>query len=261
MLILTRRKNQGKKRKREKAMASFSSKMEFISPEGLRVDGRRPNELRRINCRIGVLKRAHGSAYYEQGNTKVLASVFGPMEARRGKGQHDRAIVHCEYSMAPFSTGERKAVTKGNRRAQEISLALKQTFEEAILVNQFPGSAINIFVQVLQADGGTRCASVNAITLALISAGIPMQDFVVGCSAGYVDNTPLLDLNYLEDSARGVDLPLAIFPKSEKVVMLQMDYRADIETVDKVMALAILGCQRIYAVLVEEVRMYHASLS
>jgi len=239
----------------------MGSRPDFVSPEGLRLDGRRPNELRRIKCRMGVLTRAHGSAYYEQGNTKVLASVFGPMEARKGKGLHDRAILNCEYSMAPFSTGERKGMSKGNRRAIEISLALKQTFEEAILIHQFPGSVINIYVQVLQADGGTRCASVNAITLALIAAGVPMRDFVVGCAAGFIDNTPLLDLNYLEDSARGVDLPIAIFPKSDKVVMLQMDYRADIETFEKVLNLAVLGCHRIYEVLAEEVRIYHSSLS
>ena len=230
--------------------------MEYISPEGLRLDGRRPNELRRIRCRVGVLSHAHGSAYYEQGNTKVLAAVYGPQEAKRGKGLHDRAVVTCEYSMAPFSTGERKQRTKGNRRNLEISLAIKQTFEEAILVTQFPGSMINIYVQVLQADGGTRCASINAITLACVVAGIPMKDFVVACAAGCIDNTPLLDLNYLEDSARGVDMPVAILPKSDKVIMMQMDYRADLDTYEKVLKLGIQGCHRIYDVLVQEVKSF-----
>jgi exosome complex component RRP41 len=237
------------------------SRSEFVSAEGLRLDGRRPNELRRIRCRLGILTRAHGSAYYEQGNTKVLATVFGPMEPKKGKGLHDRAVVTCEYRMAPFCTSERKPKSKGNRRTLEISLAIKQTFEEAILVQQFPGSAIHLFVEVLQADGGTRCASINALTLACISAGIPMKDFVVSCAAGYIDNTPLLDLNYLEDSARGVDMPVAILPKSDQVLMLQMDYRADEEVFEKVLKLAILGCHCIYDLMISEVKAYHDSLS
>ena len=242
-------------------MAAFGNKMEYISPEGLRQDGRRATELRRIKCRAGVLSHAHGSAYYEQGNTKVLAAVFGPQEAKRGKALHDRAIVTCEYTMAPFSTGERKQKTKGNRRNIEISLAIKKTFEEAILVHQFPGSMINLYVEVLQADGGTRCAAINALTLACVVAGIPMKDFVVACAAGCIDDTPLLDLNYLEDSARGVDMPVAIFPKTDKVLMLQMDYRVDLETYEKVLKLAVQGCHRIYQVLVDEVKSYHSTLT
>ena len=55
-------------------------RIEFISPEGLRVDGRRAEELRNIKCKLGIFKRADGSAYYEQGNTKVLATIYGPKE-------------------------------------------------------------------------------------------------------------------------------------------------------------------------------------
>jgi exosome complex component RRP41 len=135
------------------------NRVEYLSPEGLRVDGRRPEELRRIQCKLGVFKRADGSAYFEQGNTKVLASVYGPREVEsRGKAVHNRCIINCEYSMATFSTGERKNKTKGDRRAKEISLVLRQTFEAVVMTNLFPRSQIDIYVQVLQADGGTRCA-------------------------------------------------------------------------------------------------------
>eukprot|EP00128_Syssomonas_multiformis_P001865 Colp12_sorted_trinity150504_noHs@29844 len=94
------------------------SKIEFLSAEGLRVDGRRPHELRKIVCRMGVFKQADGSAYIEMGNTKALATVYGPHEVRsRGKRQplHDRAIINCEYSQATFSTGERKSRSKGDK--------------------------------------------------------------------------------------------------------------------------------------------------
>jgi len=87
--------------------------MEFISPEGLRIDGRRPNELRKIECRLGIFSKPDGSAYLCHGNTKVIASVYGPREAsHKGEIQQHRAIINCEYSMATFSTGERKKKIK-----------------------------------------------------------------------------------------------------------------------------------------------------
>jgi exosome complex component RRP41 len=228
---------------------------ELLSPEGLRVDGRRPNELRKIHCKIGVFNKADGSSYFEQGNTKVLATVFGPHEVTvKSKALHDRAIVNCEYSMAPFSTGERKKKSKGDRRATEISLVIKQTFEAAIITSLLPRSQIDIFCQVLQADGGTRCAAINAATLALIDAGIPLVDFVVACAVGYIDETPILDLNYLEDSSGNPDIPVAIFPKTNKIAMLQMDSKLPLDKLEKVLTVAIDGCQRIYQHMVDVTR-------
>lgn len=61
---------------------TMSAKVEYISPEGLRIDGRRPDELRKIKCKLGVLSRADGSAYLEQGNTKVIVAIYGPREVR-----------------------------------------------------------------------------------------------------------------------------------------------------------------------------------
>jgi exosome complex component RRP41 len=86
--------------------------------------------------------------------------------------------------MATFSTGERKRRPRGDRKSQEMTMHLKQTFDAAILTNLYPRSQIDIFVEVLQSDGGNYCASVNAATLALIDAGIPMKDFVCAIKTG-----------------------------------------------------------------------------
>ncbi|KAK4411474.1 Exosome complex component RRP41 [Sesamum angolense] len=176
--------------------------MEYVNPEGLRLDGRRPMEMRQLRAEIGVVSKADGSAVFEMGNTKVIAAVYGPREVR------------CEYSMANFSTGDRMRKPKGDRRSTEISLVIRQTMEACILTNLMPRSQIDIFVQVLQADGGTRSACINAATLALADAGIPMCDLVTSCSAGYLNGTPLLDLNYVEDSAGGPDVTVGILPKA-----------------------------------------------
>jgi len=233
------------------------SKIEYISVSGLRIDGRKPLELRKIRCDLGVLRRADGSAYFEQGNTKVIAAVFGPMETSvKGKTLHDRAFVNCEYSMAAFSTGERKKKLKGDRRSTESSLLIRQTFESVIMTNLFPRSQIDIIVQVLQADGGTLSTCINAATLALINAGIPILDFVCSCAAGYIEGTPLLDLNYIEDSAGGPNLPLAILPRTSKIVMLQMDSKLPLDVFETVLKLALEGCKAIYEVLTREVESY-----
>lgn len=177
----------------------------------------------------GIFQRADGSAYFEQGNTKVIALVYGPREVTlRSKvtkprfsfaasqdltsfsvqALHDRAIITCEYSMANFSSTEPKKKSKGDRRATEISMVIRQTFETVLMTQLFPRSQIDIFVQIIQADGGslrravrrahahfyagTRCAAINAACLAAIDAGIPMKDFVVACAAGCIANTPIL---------------------------------------------------------------------
>ncbi|KAK1558455.1 hypothetical protein Q3G72_002498 [Acer saccharum] len=223
------------------------SEMEFVSPEGLRLDGRRPTEMRQLRADIGVVSKADGSAMFEMGNTKVIAAVYGPREVQN-KGQqinNDHALVRCEYSMANFSTGDRMRKPKGDRRSIEISLVIRQTMEACIMTHLMPRSQIDIFVQVLQADGGTRSACINAATLALADAGIPMCDLVTSCSAGYLNSTPLLDLNYLEDSAGGADVTVGILPTLDKVTLLQMDAKLPTNIFEDVMQLATEGCKAI----------------
>ncbi|XBI61494.1 hypothetical protein VPH35_042281 [Triticum aestivum] len=132
-----------------------------------------------------------------------------------------------------------------DRRSTEISLVIRQTMEASILTHLMPHSQIDIFVQVLQADGGTRSACINAATLALADAGIPMRDIVTSCSAGYLCSTPLLDLNYIEDSAGGADVTVGILAKMDKVTLLQMDAKLPMDTFETVMDLASEGCKAI----------------
>jgi exosome complex component RRP41 len=224
--------------------------LEYLSPEGLRVDGRRPPELRKLQCRLGVSRQADGSAYLEQGNTKVLATVYGPHDvSRKSQALHDKALINCQFSMATFSTSERRKRTRGDRKSVEMSLALRQMFESVILRELYPQSKIDIYVQVLQSDGGNRCVSINAATMALIDAGIPLKDFVCACSAGFIEDTPLLDLNYLEETAGGPNLTLALLPKSNKIVLVQMDSRLHADHLEKVMNTAITGISRVHAIL------------
>lgn len=234
-------------------MAAF----ELLSDQGLRMDGRKSGELRRIRCNLGVFGQADGSAYLEQGNTKVLAAVYGPHEVRgalKSKTSHDRALINCQYSMAVFSTGERKRRPRGDRKSLEMTMHLRQAFEAAVKTELYPRSQIDIFVEVLQADGGNYCACVNAATLALIDAGIPIKDYVIACTASLVADTPLVDISSLESTTGGPELTVAVLPKSGEIVLTEMSQRFHMDHLEKVMEVALEGCRDVYHILDKEVR-------
>ncbi|KAI9315838.1 exosome component 4 [Dichotomocladium elegans] len=226
------------------------SRLELLTPEGLRIDGRRANELRRITAKTSVFSQSDGSAYIEQGNTKCLAAVYGPREARyRQQVLSDRAILNVEFNVAPFSFSERKKRSKNDKRSLELASFIRQTFEPVILRSQFPRSQIDIYLQVFQHDGGVLQCCINAATMALIDAGIPMTDYVCACSAGCIDKVPVLDLNNLEESSDTPELTVAILPRSGKVNLLEMESRLHIDKLQTVMELAKEGCLQVHQVL------------
>ena len=124
--------------------------------------------------------------------------------------------------MAPFSVEHRKSPAP-TRREIELSKVIREALEPALFLEQFPRTAIDIFIEVLQADGGTRCASITAASLALADAGIPMRDLVAACAAGKVDGVIVLDLNDTEDKYGEADVPFAMMPGLGKITLLQMD--------------------------------------
>eukprot|EP01133_Synstelium_polycarpum_P001505 gene1505-1752_t len=211
--------------------------------------------------KMGVFSRADGSAYYEQGNTKLTVAVYGPREAAgNAKALHDRAVVRAEFSMSSFASNERKSKPRGDKTSIEIASLLKQAFESTIQVSLFPRSQIDIYVQVLQADGGLRSAAINAATLAIIDAGIPMRDFVCACSATYIEGMPLLDLNQMEERSGGADLLLSVQPQLGGVISLNMESKVPQDMFESVLQLAMTGCQKIFTLLQEEVKRHSTEL-
>nr|XP_006116411.1 exosome complex component RRP41 [Pelodiscus sinensis] len=108
--------------------------------------------------------------------------------------------------------------------------------------------------QILQADGGNYCACVNAATLATIDAGIPMRDYVCASSAGFIEDTPLADLNYVEEAAGGPQVALALLPKSDQIALLEMNSRLHEDHLEQVIEAASKACKDVYAVLDQVVR-------
>jgi len=218
----------------------------LITPDGRRLDGRRPDEIRDIKIKVGILENADGSAYVEQGNTKIYAAVYGPREVHpRHLALPNKAIIRCRYHMAPFSVEERKSPAP-SRREIELSKVIREALAPAILVEQFPFTTIDVFIEVINADGSTRCASIIAASLALASAGIPMRDLVAACSVGKVDGVLVLDITDVEDKYGEVDLPFAMMPSRDEITLFQLDGVLSMEEVEKAISMATRACKEIY---------------
>ena len=224
----------------------MENKKKLISDDGVRTDGRRWNELRPIRMEVGQLKNADGSAYIEFGKNKIVAAVYGPKEVHpKHMVLPDRALVRCRYHMAPFSVDERKNPAP-SRREIEISKVIREALEPALIAEDYPRAAIEIFVEVLQSDGGSRVAGITASSLALSDAGINMRDLVVGCSSGIVDGQVVLDLNDTEDKEGSGDMPVAFMPNLNQVTLLQVDGIYTPENFRKAFELAMTGGRMVY---------------
>lgn len=218
----------------------------LIDKKGVRLDGRKANELRPLKLEVGVLPNADGSAYIEHGKNKILVGVFGPREMHpKHLSLPDRMVIRCRYHMAPFSVQERKSPAP-SRREVELSKVIREALEPSVFLDLYPRTGIDVFVEVLQADGGTRCASITAAALAIADAGVPMRDLVVACAAGKVDDTVVLDLYDAEDKLGVADVPVAIMPNLNAVTLLQMDGILSEEEFENAVNLAIEGCKKIY---------------
>jgi len=216
--------------------------------DGKRLDGRLPDQLREIDMKVGVVDSADGSALVKFGNTVAIAAVRGPRELYpRYLQESDTGILRCRYNMAPFSVTDRKSPGP-DRRSVEISKVMRLALEPVIFLEEFPKATIDVFVEILQADGSTRVTGINAVSLALASAGIPMRDMVIACSIGKIDDTLIVDLNGIEDNNSQADISFAFMPTKEKVTLLQMDGCLTQEEIKKLLEVAKNTCKKIYEI-------------
>jgi ribonuclease PH len=206
-----------------------------MSPATERPDGRGPADLRPVKWELAYQGWAEGSVLFELGGTKVLVAASYEGRAPRFLQGTGRGWVTAEYSMLPRSTAERtpREVSKGrpSGRTQEIQRLVGRSLRAVTALDRLGESTIWIDCDVLQADGGTRTASITAgyIALALavrtleergLLARDVLTDFVAAVSAGIVGGRPLLDLSYDEDAGADVDFNV-VMTGSGKLVELQ----------------------------------------
>jgi len=226
----------------------------LLSPDGLRIDGRKLDELRPMKFQVGQLHNADGSAFVEWGMNKVMAAVYGPREVHpRHLQQNNKAVIQCKYNMAAFSVDERKRPGL-DRRSQEISKVIGEAFESVVFAEEYPRTSIDIYIEVLQANAGTRCAGLVAASLALADAGIPMVDLLPAVAVGKVAGKIALDLKKEEDNFGEADLPMALVPQSGRLVLLQMEGHMTEEELAQSLDLGVQGCREIYEKMKQALR-------
>ncbi|MEK6830506.1 MAG: exosome complex exonuclease Rrp41 [Nanoarchaeota archaeon] len=196
-------------------------------PYTKRPDGRKFDELRPIKTEVGIIPNADGSALFAFGDTVAIAAVYGPRPLHPAHMKKpDRSVVRCEYNMLPFSVSER-AKPGPNRRSKEISMITANALSSVVDLNKFPGTVIDVQIMILQANASTRCAGINAASMALAHAGIIMKEMVSSVSIGKIDDKIVTDITKDEEDWKEgegpTDIPFSITSNSKEVVHLQLD--------------------------------------
>ncbi len=196
----------------------------------MRIDGRKAHELRRIKIARNYLKTAEGSVLIEVGDTRVICSATVEESVPpflKGKGS---GWVTAEYAMLPGSSGKRipRERSKIGGRTHEIQRLIGRALRSVVDMDLLGERTVLIDCDVIQADGGTRTASITGAYVALVDAlrhiikrgmikKMPVNDFLAAVSVGIVDGRPMLDLCYKEDSEAEVDMNLVMTGKGKLV--------------------------------------------
>lgn len=190
----------------------------------MRIDGRTNDQIREVKVTRDFIKHAEGSVLIEVGDTKVICAATVEEKVPqwlRGAGQ---GWVTAEYSMIPRATAQRnvREVVKGkpSGRTQEIQRLVGRTLRSVVNLSALGERTIWLDCDVIQADGGTRTASITGAFIAMVDAmakvakdpkaPLPLYDFLAATSVGILENELLLDLNYAEDSKVSVDMNLVM---------------------------------------------------
>jgi exosome complex component RRP41 len=217
-----------------------------------RFDGRKFDEVRPISAKVGVVPNADGSAMFMQGETIAIASVYGPKILNPKHQQNpEKGVLRVHYNMLPFSVPDR--VKPGlSRRSQEISKVTEWALSPVVLLEELPGTVIDVHISIIQANAGTRCAGINAAALALAAAGVPMTEMISALAVGKMDQTIVADVNKeeedIEEGEGATDIPLAYLANSGKISLLQLDGRIQISRMKEALEMGRVACKRIHEI-------------
>ena len=228
----------------------------------MRNDGRDPAELRAVSIEPGFVRSATGSCLFAQGGTRVICTASAQDGVPRWMAGQGRGWVTAEYGMLPASTGQRKQrdVARGrpDGRTVEIQRLIGRSLRGVVDFKALGERTVYLDCDVLEADGGTRCAAITgayvALRLALQRmvaegglAAVPLNEAMAAVSCGIVGGTPLLDLDYSEDSTAEVDMNVVMTGDGGLVEVQATAERTPLSraSLDELLALAAAGIERL----------------
>lgn len=223
-----------------------------------RFDGRRFDELRPVKAKVGIVPSADGSAIFETGSTKAIAVVRGPRTLHPQHMQDPKTgILRVNYGMMPFSVWDR--IRPGpNRRSEEISKVCEWALSSVVDLSEFPNTVVDVFIQISQADAGTRVAGLNAAAMALAHAGIPMKEMLTAIAIGKIDKTLIVDINKEEEDFKegegSTDIPIAITSRGKEIALLQLDGKISPSDLKEAINMGKKACEEILKVQIKALK-------
>lgn len=215
-----------------------------------RTDGRKIDELRPIDAKVGIIPNADGSAMFKFGKTVAIAAVYGPRELHpRNQQDPAKGILRVNYDLLSFSVSDRKRPGP-SRRSKEISKVTEWALNPAVNLKDFRNTVVDVQIYILQADASTRTAGINAASMALAHAGIPMTDLVTSVAVGKLDKDLVVDVNKEEedfsDGEGATDFAMAKVANSDEWTLLQLDGKIQPEKIPEALQMADKSCKEIY---------------
>ncbi len=213
-----------------------------------RNDGRKFDELRPVEAKVGIVKRADGSAMFKIGKTIAVAAVYGPKALHPTFLRNpERGLLRCNYNMMAFSGSGERVRPGPSRRSKELGLVIEKALLPVLDLSAFPDSVVDVYIELIQTDAGTRCAGITAAAMALADAGLPMKDMVAAVSVGLVGDKAVVDLNKEEEDYEegATDVPVAMTFRGNKITLLQLDGNATKDQIKQLLELAKKACSKI----------------
>jgi ribonuclease PH len=236
-----------------------------------RIDGRKPNQLRPVRVIKNYVKYADGSVLFEMGNTRVICAASITEEVPKWLKGKNQGWVTAEYSMLPYATFERKQreSTSGKigGRTQEIQRLIGRSLRGVTDMTALGERTLWLDCDVIQADGGTRTASINGAYIAVMLAlqkmkkegkitSLPVQESVAAISVGIFEGVPLLDICYEEDSKAEVDMNIVMTGRGKFIeVQGTAEHKAfSLEDMNRLLHLAKSGISKIFQIQKQALR-------
>ena len=228
----------------------------------LRIDERKNNNIRPVKITKDFLKHPQGSVLIEMGNTKVICTAMVENSTARHLTGTGQGWVTAEYSMLPGSTVSRKKRDKGGKqdgRSVEIQRLIGRSLRSVVDMKKLGEKTIWIDCDVIQADGGTRTASITGAYVAMLLAmkrmledgqlaELPVTGYVSAISVGIVEDEPILDLCYEEDSRAMIDMNVVMTDKGEFIEIQGTGEERPFKRseLDELLKLAEEGCRKLH---------------